>query len=154
MFGRLSSHRKLALSFILMLSLPLTAMAAKSTSTPNIVLVVMDNFGYGEIGVYGGGVLRGAPTPNIDSIAAEGFQLTNFNVEAECTPSRAALMTGRYGIRTRQQPKGPPRGIWYGLTQWEITLAEMLSDTGYATGMFGKWHLGDAAGSLPHRPRI
>ena len=55
MFGRLSSHRKLALSFILMLSLPLTAMAAKSTSTPNIVLVVMDNFGYGEIGVYGGG---------------------------------------------------------------------------------------------------
>jgi arylsulfatase A-like enzyme len=149
MFGRLSSHRKLALSFILMLSLPLTAMAAKSTSTPNIVLVVMDNFGYGEIGVYGGGVLRGAPTPNIDSIAAEGFQLTNFNVEAECTPSRAALMTGRYGIRTRQQPKGPPRGIWYGLTQWEITLAEMLSDTGYATGMFGKWHLGDAAGRYP-----
>jgi arylsulfatase len=149
MFGRLSSHRKLALSFILMLSLPLTAMAAKSTSTPNIVLVVMDNFGYGEIGVYGGGVLRGAPTPNIDSIAAEGFQLTNFNVEAECTPSRAALMTGRYGIRTRQQPKGPPRGIWYGLTQWEITLAEMLSDTGYATGIFGKWHLGDAAGRYP-----
>jgi arylsulfatase A-like enzyme len=148
MFGRLSSHRKLALSFILMLSLPLTAMAAKSTSTPNIVLVVMDNFGYGEIGVYGGGVLRGAPTPNIDSIAAEGFQLTNFNVEAECTPSRAALMTGRYGIRTRQQPKGPPRGIWYGLTQWEITLAEMLSDTGYATGMFGKWHLGELQGAI------
>lgn len=149
MFGRLSSHRNIVLSLMLILSLPLTAVAAKSTSTPNIVLVVMDNFGYGEIGVYGGGVLRGAPTPNIDSIAAEGFQLTNFNVEAECTPSRAALMTGRYGIRTRQQPKGPPRGIWYGLTQWEITLAEMLSDTGYATGMFGKWHLGDAAGRYP-----
>ena len=62
MFGRLSSHRKLALSFILMLSLPLTAMAAKSTSTPNIVLVVMDNFGYGEIGVYGG--LKSAMLPH------------------------------------------------------------------------------------------
>ena len=93
MFGRLSSHRNIVLLLMLILSLPLTAVAAKSTSTPNIVLVVMDNFGYGEIGVYGGGVLRGAPTPNIDSIAAEGFQLTNFNVEAECTPSRAALMT-------------------------------------------------------------
>ena len=82
---------------------------------PNIVLLVMDNFGYGEVGVYGGGVLRGAPTPRIDSIAADGYQLTNFNVEAECTPSRASLMTGRYGIRTRQRPDGgATRGIWYG----------------------------------------
>lgn len=127
-----------------------SAPATNSHGTkPNIVLVVMDNFGYGEIGVYGGGVLRGAATPNIDSIAAEGLQLTNFNVEAECTPSRSALMTGRYGIRTRQQPEGPPRDIWYGLTPWEITLAEMLSDSGYATGMFGKWHLGDAIGRYP-----
>jgi arylsulfatase len=109
----------------------------------------MDNFGYGEVGVYGGGVLRGAATPNIDSIAAEGFQLTNFNVEAECTPSRTSLMTGRYGIRARQRPDGPPRGIWWGITAWEITLAEMLSDTGYATGMFGKWHLGDTEGRFP-----
>ncbi len=116
---------------------------------PNIVLVLMDNFGYGEIGVYGGGVLRGAPTPNIDSIAHEGFQLTNYNVEAECTPSRSALMTGRYGIRTRQRPDGPPRGVWYGITKWEVTLAEMLSDNGYTTGIFGKWHLGDTEGRYP-----
>ena len=80
---------------------------------PNIVLVLMDNFGYGEIGVYGGGELRGAPTPNIDSIASDGFQLTNYNVEAECRPSRSALMTGRYGIRTRQRLEGPTRGVWY-----------------------------------------
>jgi len=62
---------------------------------PNIVLVLMDNFGWGEVGVYGGGVMRGAPTPNIDSIAAQGMRLTNFNVEAECTPSRPKLAPPR-----------------------------------------------------------
>ena len=123
--------------------------AVESGTKPNIVLVLMDNFGYGEIGVYGGGVLRGAPTPNIDSIAAEGYQLTNYNVEAECTPSRSALMTGRYGIRTRQRQDGPPRGVWYGITKWEITLAEMLTEQGYTTGIFGKWHLGDTKGRYP-----
>jgi arylsulfatase A-like enzyme len=71
---------------VLIAPFPVTAAAAGSDSKPNIVLVLMDNFGYGEVGVYGGGVLRGAATPRIDSIAAEGFQLTNFNVEAECTP--------------------------------------------------------------------
>ena len=134
---------------VLMICVPVASAAPGIADKPNIVLVVMDNFGYGEIGVYGGGVLRGAPTPRIDSIAQEGFMLTNFNVEAECTPSRTSLMTGRYGRRARQRPDGPPRGIWWGITRWEITLAEMLSDVGYATGMFGKWHLGDTQGRLP-----
>ena len=116
---------------------------------PNIVLVLMDNFGWGEVGVYGGGVMRGAPTPNIDSIAAQGMRLTNFNVEAECTPSRSALLTGRYGIRTRQRENSPPRGVWYGITKWEITLAELLEKQGYVSGIFGKWHLGDTQGRFP-----
>jgi len=120
--------------------------AAKSK--PNIVLIFMDNFGWGELGVYGGGVLRGAPTPRIDSLADEGLRLLNFNVEAQCTPSRAAIMTGRYAIRTGNA--SVPLGVGvYGLTQWEYTMAEMLSDAGYNTGMFGKWHLGDSEGRYP-----
>jgi arylsulfatase len=115
---------------------------------PNIVFILTDNLGYGELGVYGGGILRGAPTPNIDQIAKEGMLFLNFNVEAQCTPSRSAFMTGRFSIRdgTYEVPIG---GVPDGLTQWEITIAKLLSDQGYATGMWGKWHLGSAEERLP-----
>ena len=125
------------------------ASTAQAQSTkPNIVLVLMDNLGYGELGVYGGGILRGAPTPNIDKLAAEGTRLLNYNVEVQCTPSRAALMTGRYAYRTGNGSV-PIDTPLYGLVPWEITMAKMLSNAGYATGAFGKWHLGHTAGRFP-----
>ena len=70
---------------------------------PNIVFFYWDNFAWGELGCYGGGVLRGAPTPRIDGLAAEGLQLLNFNVEAQCTPARSSLLTGRHAIRSGTQ---------------------------------------------------
>jgi len=126
-----------------------TTVAAKTK--PNIVLMLTDNLGYGELGVYGGGILRGAPTPRIDKLAGEGMRLLNFNVEAQCTPTRSALMTGRFPIRSGTYEV---RGVGTpdkpeGLTQWEITLAELLSAQGYATGMWGKWHLGSAEERFP-----
>ncbi len=127
--------------------LPPAAGHAQATK-PNIVFMLMDNLGYGELGVYGGGILRGAPTPRIDELASEGLRLENFNVEAQCTPTRSALMTGRFAIRsgTYAIPLG---GAPTGLTQWEVTIAELLSAQGYATGIWGKWHLGSAEDRFP-----
>lgn len=122
---------------------------AQTARPPNILFILMDNLGYGEIGVYGGGALRGAPTPRIDALAAQGLRLTNFNVEAQCTPSRSSILTGRYSIRSGTHSVPLP-GSLDGLTQWEVTLAETLSDAGYATGAFGKWHLGSSQGRLPN----
>jgi arylsulfatase len=122
--------------------------AAHAQDKPNIVLVFMDNFGWGEPGFNGGGIIRGAPTPRLDKLASEGLRLTNFNVEAQCTPSRSAIMTGRYAIRSGNGTV-PTGGGVYGLVQWEVTMAEMLSDAGYSTGMFGKWHLGRTKGRFP-----
>jgi arylsulfatase len=124
-----------------------TAGSAAGADKPNVVVMMVDNLGWGEIGVYGGGVLRGAETPRLDTLAAEGMRLLNFNVEPQCTPSRSAFMTGRHPIRS-----GTTKVVWgmlYGMTQWERTIAELLSDEGYATGMFGKWHLGDTPGRFP-----
>ena len=108
---------------------------------PNIVFFFWDNFGWGELGCYGGGELRGAPTPRIDQLASQGLRLQNFNVEAQCTPSRSAVLTGRHPIRSGTASV-PVSGGVDGLTRWEVTVAKALSDAGDATGMWGKWHLG------------
>jgi hypothetical protein len=101
---------------------------------PNIVIVFMDNFGWGEPGFNGGGITRGAATPRLDKLASEGLRLTNFNVEVQCTPLRSAIMTGRYAIRSGNGTVPLGEGV-YGLVQWEVTMAEMLTEAGYATGM-------------------
>ena len=124
------------------------AQAAVAQDKPNFLLVFMDNFGWGEPGFNGGGIIRGAATPRLDQLAAEGLRLTNFNVEVQCTPSRSAILTGRYAIRSGNGTVPLGEGI-SGLVQWEVTMAEMLSDAGYATGMFGKWHLGRTEGRFP-----
>ena len=113
---------------------------------PNIIFMLADNLGYGDLSCYGGSV----PTPRIDALAAEGTRFKNFNTEAQCTPTRGALLTGRMPIRTgtfRVPLPGEPGN--YGLAPWEYTLAELLSDAGYATACYGKWHLGNVEGRFP-----
>lgn len=119
-----------------------------SPTRPNVVLILADNLGWGELGCYGGGAIRGAPTPRIDSLAREGTQLLNFNVESDCVPTRSALMTGRHPVRTGAL-QSVPAGLPQGIIPWEVTIAEVLSAVGYATAMYGKWHLGDKEGRYP-----
>ena len=130
------------------LALPASA-SSQSQRKPNILFILVDNLGYGELGVYGGGATRGAPTPRIDALASEGLRLTNMNMEPQCTPSRSSILTGRYAVRsgTYAVPYG---GMAEGLTQWEVTMAKSLSAAGYATALYGKWHLGSHDGRLPN----
>jgi len=124
------------------------AQTAWAQDKPNVLLVFLDNFGWGEPGFNGGGIIRGAATPKLDQLAAEGLRLTNFNVEVQCTPSRSAIMTGRYAVRSGNSTVPMGEGV-YGLVQWEVTMAEMFANAGYATGMYGKWHLGRTEGRFP-----
>ncbi len=112
---------------------------------PNIVYILVDNWGWGDISIQGSTV----PTPRIDSLSKQGVRFTNFNVQNQCTPTRSALHTGRLPIRSGTQKVAAP-GEPDGLSPWEYTIAELLSDAGYATALYGKWHIGSKVGRLPN----
>ena len=115
----------------------IAATSANAQDRPNVVLMLADNVGYGDIGTYGAGEVRGMPTPRIDSIASQGLRLTQYLVEPACTPSRAALMTGRYSVRSGLSSVivgGTPNT----LQASEVTLGELFKSAGYATGALKK----------------
>ena len=124
------------------------AAVAQQPQKPNVIFILADNVGYGDLGSYGGGELRGAATPRLDQLAREGLRLTQFLVEPGCTPSRAALMTGQYSIRTGLSLvaiEGSPNTLPAGA----FTMGQLFKGAGYATAIFGKWHLGGDPQSLP-----
>ncbi len=127
-------------------------MSAPISRPPNVVVVLADDLGWGDLGSYGAPVIR---TPRLDRMAAEGQRWTNFYVTASvCSPSRAGLLTGRLPVRNGlygDQVRVLFPDFVGGIQDEEITLAEALRDLGYATGMFGKWHLGDRPEYLPTR---
>lgn len=119
------------------------------TTKPNVVFLMADNLGYGDVSVYGtGGELRGMPTPNLDRLAGEGLLFNQFMVEAACTPSRAACLTGRYSIRSGLSLVVAPGGSNQ-LQSDEFTLGDMFKSKGYNTIYYGKWHLGETTESEP-----
>lgn len=109
---------------------------------PNVLFFHVDNISTGDFGCYGGGITIGAETPNVDRFAADGLQLTNYNVEAQCVPTRSALMTGRHSVRTGCTTV--LGGV--GLVAWEVTIAQALKEVGYRNAILGKWHCGDGPG--------
>jgi len=128
-----------------MLTAPFSvAFAASAAGRPNVVLVMTDDQGYGDLGCHGSAV---AKTPHLDKMYTQCVRLTNYHVDPTCAPTRSALMTGRNSGRV---------GVWHTimgrslLRRDEITMADVFAASGYATGCFGKWHLGD---TYPFRPQ-
>ena len=120
----------------------LAALRKKHGKRPNVIYILPDDIGWGELGCYGGGEVRGAPTPNLDRMAQQGIQFLSFYAEPSCTPTRVTLMTGRHPVRTGLVKVLFP-GAKHGLHRDEVTLAELMSAAGYSTAFFGKWHIGD-----------
>ncbi len=116
---------------------------SQSTRHPNVIILMTDDQGYGDLACHGNPVIQ---TPHLDRLYAESLRFTNFHVDPTCSPTRAALMTGRYSRRV---------GVWHTimgrnfLREDETTMAELFKASGYKTGQFGKWHLG---GHYPYRP--
>ena len=108
----------------------------KAAKRPNVVFILVDNVGWGDFSVYGGTV----PTPRIDSIAKAGVRLNNYSVEAQCTPSRGAILTGRLPVRSGTTRVPMPGEGASGLAPWEFTVAKLYKLFGYVAALFGKWH--------------
>jgi arylsulfatase A-like enzyme len=110
---------------------------AQTATKPNVIIIITDDQGYGEIAAHGNPVIK---TPILDKLHSESIRLTNFHVDPTCSPTRAALLTGRYSTRT---------GVWHTINgrslmnPKELTMAEVFKSNGYTTAMIGKWHLGD-----------
>ena len=116
----------------------------KTTKRPNVVIILTDDQGYGDLACHGNPIVK---TPNLDKLHKQSCRFTNFHVDPTCSPTRSALMTGRYSSRT---------GVWHTvmgrslLRRDEVTMAQIFAALGYRTGLFGKWHLGD---NFPYRPQ-
>ena len=139
------------ISFILLLLLAVLAlvvMPAAAADKPNIILILSDDFGYGDSGPYGGGPGRGMPTPSLDRLADEGMTFFSFYAQPSCTPGRAAVQTGRIPNRSGMTTVAF-QGQGGGLPAAEWTLASVLKTAGYQTFFTGKWHLGEADYAMP-----
>ncbi|MDA7922824.1 sulfatase-like hydrolase/transferase [Verrucomicrobiales bacterium] len=118
-------------------------LSLSAADKPNVVIVITDDQGYGDLSCHGNPVLK---TPHIDSLASESVRLDDYHVAPTCSPTRCAFLTGHWTNRT---------GVWHTimgrsmLRENEVTVGQIFKDSGYATGMFGKWHLGD---NYPFRP--
>ena len=139
----------LAAAFFVLLSITGAGSAMAQDKLPNILFIVSDDTGYGDLGPYGGGEGRGMPTPNIDKLAAAGMTFFSFYAQPSCTPGRAAMQTGRIPNRSGMTTVAF-QGQGGGLPAAEWTLASVLKQGGYATYFTGKWHLGEADYALPN----
>jgi arylsulfatase A-like enzyme len=132
--------RNLLLTLLALMAVP---GFSQTGQRPNVLLIITDDQGYGDLGYHGNPIIR---TPHLDKLAATSIRLNNFYVSPVCAPTRSSLMTGRYSLRTGVHDTYNGGAI---MSADEVTIAEMLKKAGYRTGAFGKWHLGD---NYPSRP--
>ena len=137
--GAMRPAKRLLRHLVLLLGLLGVGVAAAQAPLPNVVVILVDDLGYGDVGAYGATDIS---TPNIDRLATEGVALSNYHVAPSCSISRVMLLTGSYAPRTGMSRNFTPSST-VGIHADEVTLAELAKSAGYATGVFGKWHLGD-----------
>jgi arylsulfatase A-like enzyme len=145
----MNSNKSLTAAVLITLLGAIAPSFAFAAEKPNILLIVSDDHGYGDIGAYGGGEGRGMPTPNLDKMADEGMTFFDFYAQPSCTPGRAAMQTGRIPNRSGMTTVAF-QGQGGGLPKAEWTLASILKQAGYKTYFTGKWHLGEADYALPN----